>query len=49
MLIKNCLRARARRNDPFDEQSYVFAFTNRAYDLTRQRGDDGWFEPDKYD
>ena len=27
----------------------MFAFTNRAYDLTRQRGDDGWFVPDKYD
>ena len=30
-------------------QPYVFAFSNVAYDLTRQRGDGGWFEPDKYD
>jgi len=48
-LIKNSLRAQARRDDPFDDQPNVFAFTNRAYDLTRQRGDDGWFVPDKYD
>ena len=48
-LIKNRLRAHARRDDPFDNQPYVFSFTNRAYDLTRQRGDDGWFVPDKYD
>ena len=48
-LIKNLLRAHARRDDPFDSQPFVFAFTNRAYDLTRERGDDGWFAPDKYD
>ena len=48
-LIKNELRASPRHDDPFDNQPYVFTFTNTAYDLTRQRGDGGWFHPDKYD
>ena len=48
-LIKNELRANPRHEDPFDNQPLVFAFTNGAYDLTRQRGDGGWFHPDKYD
>ena len=45
-LIKNDLRANPRYDDPFDDQPHVFAFTNCAYDLTRQRGDEGWFVPD---
>ena len=48
-LVKQQLKAHARRDDPFDNQPYVFAFTNCAYDLTRRRGDGGWFTPDKYD
>ena len=48
-MIKNGLRANPRYDDPFDDQPHVFAFTNRAYDLTRQRGNEGWFVPDKYD
>ena len=45
-LVKNRLRSIARRDDPFDNQPHIFAFTNVAYDLTRKRG---WFQPDKYD
>ena len=48
-LIKNHLRANSRHDDPFDNQPYVFCFTNVAYDLERQRGREGWFCPDKYD
>ena len=48
-LIKQHLRAHSRRDDPFDNQPYVFAFTDWAYDLTHRRGDGGWFTPDKYD
>ena len=48
-LIKNNLRANPRHDDPFDNQPHVFAFINVAYDLTRQRGNGGWFVPDKFD
>lgn len=48
-LIKNHLRANPRHDDPFDNQPYVFCFTNVAYDLEGQRGRGGWFQPDKYD
>ena len=37
-------------DNPFDNQLYVYAFTNIAYDLAHhQRGDGRWFTPDKYD
>ena len=48
-LIKNHLRANPRHDDPFDNQPYVFCFTNVAYDLEGHRGSGGWFHPDKYD
>jgi phage/plasmid-associated DNA primase len=48
-LIKNDLRANPRYDNPFDNQPHVFAFTNCAYDLTRQRGNEGWFVPNKHD
>ena len=48
--FKNELRAHARMDNPFDNQLYVYAFTNIAYDLAHhQRGDGRWFTPDKYD
>ena len=48
-LIKNYLRSNPRHDNPFDNHPNVFCFTNWAYDLEEQRGNGGWFHPDKYD
>ena len=48
-LVKQHLRFDAMVNDPFDMETYHFAFTNISYDLRRKRSSNGFFIPDKYD